>query len=122
MKIPSEFLLIVRHAVHHLIVDLKTNPTLHKIMEILSAGTASSEILEGLSMKYSRASPHRFMKKHGFVFWPSKSNYYCIRGSLDIISMRENYLFWIDKYSREGSKIFYQDETGLNKNMAPNHI
>lgn len=40
----------------------------------------------------------------------------------DIIEMREKILFWVDNYRAEEFQIYYQDETWLNHNIAPNLI
>lgn len=36
--------------------------------------------------------------------------------------MCEKYLFWVDRYSTDGFHIFYQKQTWIDKNMAPNFI
>lgn len=36
--------------------------------------------------------------------------------------LRDNYLLWMEKYPYDVFQNFYQDETWLNKNMAPSNV
>lgn len=40
------------------------------------------------------------------------------RKMLDIVSMGDNYLDWIQKYREDGYRTYYQDETWVFKNMT----
>lgn len=51
------------------------------------------------------------MKKNGFIFQDQVTQYEYTKNREDILSMRDNYLEWIEKYRANGYNIFYQDET-----------
>ena len=51
------------------------------------------------------------MKSIGFIYDDRISHYEHTKQRPDIVTMRDNYLEWIQKYRDEGYNIYYQDET-----------
>ena len=93
MIVPDELFPAIRQVIRHLIVDMKTNSTLDRTIEILKSGTVTAWIPEMVTCKYSRASLHRFMTRNNFVFGPPTSHYEYTRKWPEIIELREKYLF-----------------------------
>ena len=58
------------------------------------------------------------MKKIGFVYYDRLTRYEHTKMKQDIIKITDDYLEWIYKYRKEGSRICYQDETWVFKNMS----
>ena len=121
-KISTEFVPLIRHSIRYMLTDAKIMPTLDNIMQFLHDTTMNDEETNTLQWTYCRTTLYRFMKSNGFVFTKTPNHYEYTREREDIICMRDNYLFWVDKYRKEGYNIYYQDETWMNKNMAPNKI
>lgn len=65
---------------------------------------------------------HRLLHSCGFIFDDRVIHYEATKSREDIVSMRHNYLEWIDKYRQEGYDILFQDETWVFKNMTSKKV
>ena len=52
-----------------------------------------------------------------FIYDNYITHYEFTKSRSDIVSMRDSYSEWIEKYRSEGYQIFYQDETWIFMNM-----
>lgn len=132
--VPDNYQSLLRYAVREVILEKIKYPTIDSILQKLrSIHVSDIEHLnlfdidnmpdpEELVWKWSRATLHRFMQKHGFIFEEQVSHYEHTKTREDIVSMRDNYLEWISKYRDQGYQIFYQDETWVFKNMSPKKV
>ena len=79
--------------------------TLDNIMQFLHDTTMNEVETNTLQWIHSRTTLYRFMKSNGFVLTNTPNNYKYTREREDIICMRDNYLFWVDKYPKDGYNI-----------------
>lgn len=133
-QVPDNFIALVRYAVREVILEKSVNLTIDSVLkklQSLSFGDVEQLYLfedyeipdsEEVAWKWSRATLHRFMTKHGFIHDDQISHYEHTKSRSDVVSMRDDYLEWINKYRELGYNIFYQDETWVSKNMAPKKI
>ena len=65
---------------------------------------------------------YRYMKRKCFVFELSSNHYMYTRKGLNVIHVREKYLFWVENYRKVVYNICYEDETRLNKKRSPHKV
>ena len=62
------------------------------------------------------------MQSIGFIYDDRAIRYEHTKQHPYIVTMRDNYLEWIQKFRDEGYKIYYQDETWVFKNMTTSKV
>lgn len=132
--VPEKYSSLVRFAVRELILEkskaLTIDSVLEKLKSIQIADVQHLNLLEDEDIpdssevlwKWSRATLHRFMIRIGFIHDERVTHYEHTRTRADIVSMRDNYLEWIQKYRSMGYSVYYQDETWVFKNMKSKKV
>ena len=69
-----------------------------------------------------RATLDKHIQYIGFIYDDRISDYEHTKQRLDIVTMRDNYFEWIQKYRDEEYNIYYQDETKVFKNMTTSKV
>lgn len=132
-QVPDKFIAVIRQVVRDILLEKIKMPTVNEIYErtkklkvkdVLSLNLYDEDVpdLDSFIWPWSRATLHRFMQTCGFIFEDRVTHYEATKSKEDIVSMRDNYLEWIDKHRQEGYDILFQDETWVFKNMCSKKV
>lgn len=128
-SVPENYVVLVRKVIREILLEKKKVPSIDEVFNRISELTVSD--VQSLNLFeenvpeedeqvwiWGRTTLYRFMLRSGFAYENKVSHYEYTKNREDVVSMRDNYLEWIQKYRDNGYSIFYQDETWVFKNMT----
>ena len=134
MGVSEKYESVVRQVIRDLFLEKKKVPSLDNILTKLRSLNVSDVVHHNLFddqvvpaeeetiWPWGRTTLYRYMKSIGFIYDDRISYYEHTKQRPDIVTMRDNYLEWIQKYRDEGYNIYYQDETWVFKNMTTSKV
>lgn len=128
-SVPDSYVAIIRQVVRQILLEKVKAPTVDEVFSRVSKLSAADVTdlnlfeetvppFESSIWTWSRATLHRFMQRSGFVYEDRVTHYEVSKSRADVISMRDNYLEWIEQYREEEYDILFQDETWVFKNLC----